>query len=87
MAYEQKPNEGILSKNDKMRPGKQDAEYTGSALIDGVGYWVNAWVNEFKSGPNQGRKYFKMQFKPKQEQSGGSSRRSEPEPADDDIPF
>jgi hypothetical protein len=88
MAYEQKPNTGILSRNEKMREGKQDAEFTGSALIDGVEYWLNGWVNEFKSGPNQGKKYFSIKFNPKQQQSGGSSQQSRQAPPDDvDIPF
>lgn len=91
MAYEQKPNSGTLSRNDKMREGKQDAEYTGSALIDGVEYWLNAWVNEFKSGPNQGKKYFSVKFNPKQPAVGGSLNRQSQQPLpieeDPDIPF
>ncbi len=88
MAYEQKPNTGSLFKNEKKREGKQDAEYTGSALIEGEEFWVNAWVNEVKSGENAGKKYFAMQFKPKQ-QSGGSSSRQQPAliEEDPDIPF
>ena len=88
MAYEQKPNTGSLFRNEKMREGKQDAEYTGSALIDGVEYYVNAWVNEIKSGEKQGKKYFNMQFKPKQQRSGESSQQSRQAPLDDiDVPF
>lgn len=89
MAYEQKPDTGSLFRNEKMREGKKDAEYTGSALIDGVEYWVNAWVNEVKSGANAGKKYFNMQYKPKEErqQSGGSSSQQSAPIESDDIPF
>ena len=92
MAYTQNPNEGILSRNEKMREGKKDAEFNGSALIDGTEYWVNAWVNESKTQTNPDgtkKKYFKLQFKPKQ-QSGGSSRQTQQsrhEEEDPDIPF
>lgn len=89
MAFEQKPNTGSLFRNEKMREGKQDAEYTGSALIDGVEYYVNAWVNEIKSGEKQGKKYFNMQFKPKQQSGGSSSQQTRQAPPDDDdeTPF
>lgn len=93
MAYEQKDNEGIMSRNDNKRDGKQDAEFTGSALVDGTDYWVSAWVNESKTKVNPDgtkRKYFKLQFKPKQQQSGRSSSRQSQQAApdaDDDIPF
>jgi len=88
MAYEQKPNSGILSRNEKMREGKQDAEFKGSALIDGIEYWVDAWVNEFKSGANQGKKYFSLKFRLKEQRSGESSQQSRQAPPDDmDVPF
>jgi hypothetical protein len=87
MTFEQKPNTGILSRNDKMREGKQDAEFRGSALIDGVEYWVDAWVNEFKSGPNQGKKYFSVKFRPKEQQQSGGSSQQKQAPDDIDVPF
>jgi hypothetical protein len=91
MAYEQKDNEGILSRNEKMREGKKDSEFNGSAMVDGTEYWVNAWVNESKTQTNPDgtkKKYFKLQFKPKQQQSGGSSRQTQQSRDDDsDIPF
>lgn len=92
MAYEQKDNEGILSRNDNKREGKQDAEFTGSALVDGQEYWVNAWVNESKTKLNPDgtkRKYFKLQFKPKQQSGGSSSQQTRQAPPDDfdDTPF
>lgn len=93
MAFEQKPNSGTLSRNENMREGKKDAEYSGSAFIGGVKYFVDAWVNEFKSGPNAGKKYFSIKFKPKQ--SGGSpshqtqqaQKTQQTSPGNSDVPF
>jgi hypothetical protein len=87
MAYEQKPNSGSLFRNEKQREGKQDAEYTGSAIVDGVEYWVNAWVNEVQSGDKKGKKYFSMKFKAKEQRSEGSSQKPQPADEDEDIPF
>ena len=36
-------NRGAIWPNDRMREGKQDAQFTGSLNVDGVEYWVNAW--------------------------------------------
>lgn len=87
MAYEQKPNTGSLFRNEDK---KQDthADYNGSALVDGVEYYVDAWINEVKSGPKAGKKYFAMKFKPKQQQGGSSSQQRQSSPdVDPDIPF
>lgn len=77
------PNSGILSKNQKRKSDKHP-EYTGSAEIDGVEYWLGAWVNESDKG-----KYFKISFTRKEEQSqqqsASSQRRREPD--DDEVPF
>lgn len=84
------PNSGILSR-DKNRKSDKHPEYTGSAEVDGVEYWMNAYINEGEHG-----KYFKISFKKKEpRQSGGggksqgsSQRPSQREPGDeDDTPF
>lgn len=78
------PNSGILSRNTKKTSDKHP-EYSGSAEIDGVEYWLSAWVNESDKG-----KYFKISFTPKQPQ-GDSGRaaptRQAPQQEDPDIPF
>lgn len=85
MAYEQKDNSGSLFKNEK-REKDTHANANGSALIDGVAYFVDAWTNE----TSDGRKYQSLKFKRKDVQSGGASRA---EPAafdtdlDDQVPF
>lgn len=86
MAYEQKPESGSLHRNNRKRPDKKDPDYTGTALIGGVEYYIDAWLNEYRSGENQGKKYFGMKFKAKD--GGGPGQQSVPQvPADDDIPF
>jgi uncharacterized protein (DUF736 family) len=64
MAYEQKDYSGGLWKNErKEQPNHPD--YTGKAMIDGVEYWVSAWVKEMKDG----KKYFSIAYKPKEERA------------------
>lgn len=61
MAYEQKPNTGTLFKNHKKENEKQPT-HTGTINIEGVEYYLNAWVNETKKG----EKYFAIKVKPKE---------------------
>ena len=79
--YEQKELEGALFIN-KEKVKETDANAKGSALIDGVEYWVNAWTNTSKAG----EKYQKLSFKRKQEAAPEPA--AQPEMLDDsDIPF
>jgi len=93
MAYEQKPNSGSLFKNDDKRDGKQDADYRGSALIGGVEYYLDAWINTKKDGHG---KYLGVKYKPKNPPAEVAVAQSAPslpvKPGtdadfDDDIPF
>lgn len=71
---------GVLFKNDRGR-GENSPPYTGNCEIDGVEYWVSAWVKE----SNKGQKFFSLAFRAKDEKpqrSGGG--RSD---YDSDIPF
>ena len=79
--YEQKENEGALFVN-KEKAKETDANAKGSALIDGVEYWVNAWTNTSKAG----EKYQKLSFTKKEKQTGPVPD-STPEFGLDDIPF
>ena len=85
MAYEPKPNTGSLFRNEKAE-SETHPSHKGAALIDGVDYWIDAWVNETKDG----KKYFSIKFKPKEDRSKqaapapAQSKAAEP---DDDIPF
>lgn len=83
MVYEQKELSGSLFKN-KDKKSEKHSDYNGSALIDGVEFWVNGWINTIGSGDKQGEKYMNLKFKRKdQQQGGGSSQGSIP----DDDPF
>jgi hypothetical protein len=64
MAYEPKDNSGILSRNQrKEQPSHPD--HTGSATINGVEYWISAWVKDGTRG-----KFFSLAFKPKDNDNG-----------------
>lgn len=84
---------GALFKNDKQRNDK-DPVYKGTAEVDGVQYWMAAWLNESKDG----EKYMSIKFTEKDDsspQERNKSRnakqdtrgRKQDEDMDDDIPF
>lgn len=80
MAFEQKNDTGALfRKNDREKD--TDPTHSGSAKIDGIDYYISAWVNESKTG----LKYFSLKFTKKEQwrptpTSGADS-------FDDDVPF
>lgn len=84
-------NRGTLGKNQR-REKDTHPEYTGQIDIDGVGYWLSAWVKE-----GQGGKFFSLSVKPKEARAPAPSRAPAPAPApkasagfddlSDDIPF
>ena len=82
MAYEQRDLTGSLFKNDKKETDSHP-NARGSALIDGVAYWLDAWTNEAKDGS----KYQSLKFKRKDAQIDNAmgSRQSVPAPFDDDL--
>lgn len=92
---EQRELSGILFKNDRKREGKQDADYQGSCTINGVSYWMSAWLKDGAKG-----KFMSFSFKPKDGRPVASSAArpaaapSTPAPAagspgdaDDSLPF
>ena len=88
MAYEQRDLTGSLFKNDK-RETDSHPNAKGSALIDGVSYWMDAWTNEAKDGS----KYQSLKFKRKDVQSAQGSQGAPIQRApydddqDDSVPF
>jgi hypothetical protein len=99
MAYEQRDNSGSLFKNDK-KTSDTHPDYRGTIMINGVEYWLSAWLKVGQSGI----KFMSLSAQPKearQEQSqpdarenyagskgrGAEPRRQEPDPFLDEVPF
>lgn len=80
-------NRGTLGKNQR-REKDTHPEYTGQIDIDGVGYWLSAWVKE-----GQGGKFFSLSVKPKEPKAPSRAPAPAPRPSSgfddmsDDIPF
>jgi hypothetical protein len=77
-------NTGAIFKNDRREEGTKQPEYNGSLNVEGVEYWLSAWVKESKTG----KKFFSVAIKrkePKQRPTGGMS--SLADDMDDSIPF
>lgn len=83
MAYEQRELSGSLFKNEKRETDKHP-NMQGSALINGVEYWVSAWTKEGAKG-----KWQSLAFKPKErdEKPAPEPRRGRRDEDDSDVPF
>jgi hypothetical protein len=84
---------GVLFKNDDKREGKQDPDYTGNCEVDGVAYWLSAWIKESKTKKNadgKPMKYMSLSLKPKDERRKPKEAViaiAETPAFDDEIPF
>ena len=79
---DKKDNSGVLFKNDKKESGNQP-DYKGNITVNGVEYWLSAWIKEGKSG-----KFMGLAVSPKETQSQPVKQASKRvEDMDDDIPF
>lgn len=81
-------NKGSLFKNDRKEQDTH-ADYNGSINIEGNEYWINAWVKESKK---DGKKFFSLSVKPKDQAVGKSPVKAKSAPArakddDSEIPF
>jgi hypothetical protein len=89
MAYEQRDFSGTLFRNERKEKDNHP-DYNGTALIDGVEYWMNAWI---KTGVAGKKTFMSFSFQKKEEEAraGGPSRGAATSkqnvPDDDDIPF
>jgi hypothetical protein len=82
--FEPKDNSGSLFRNDK-REKDSHPHATGTAIIDGVAYWVSAWTKEGKNG-----KFQSLSFKRKEERAQEikqEARGSFRDEVLDDLPF
>lgn len=59
--FQHKPNTGNIFKNDK-REKESHPNAKGSALIEGVEFWIASWTNE-----KDGKKYQSLKFSRKDE--------------------
>jgi len=83
MAYEQRDNTGSLFKNDK-REKDTHANARGSARIDGVDYWVDAWTKKDKNG----NPWQSLSFKRKDAKAAAAKPAAPKRALDEsDIPF
>lgn len=83
--YEQRDNSGSLFKNER-KEKETHADYRGECLIDGVAYYMDAWLKTAESG----RKWMSFSFKPK----GNPATKPAPtkgrtafDDMDSDVPF
>jgi hypothetical protein len=78
--HEQRDNSGILFRNDK-KTRDSDRDYSGSAMIAGVEYWISGWIKTGRNG-----KFMTFAFKPKHEEKS-AAKSGAGMPFDDSIPF
>jgi hypothetical protein len=87
MAYEQRDNSGSIFLNER-KEKETHPDRTGTAMIDGVMYYVSGWLKQSAKG-----QFLSLAFKRKEEQKPApkadpiSSGRSLRDEMSDDIPF
>ena len=94
MAYEQRDNSGSIFVNDRKEKDTHP-DRSGTAMIDGVMYYVSGWIKEGQKG-----KFMSLAFKRKDDQPVSEQRTAPARPArrpdpissgrsdmDDEIPF
>mgnify|MGYP006921430826 CR=1 FL=1 len=85
MAFEQRDNSGSIFVNDR-KEKESHPDRTGTAMIDGVMYYVSGWIKHGNKG-----QFLSLAFKRKEEQrqapapARGSARNADM--GGDDIPF
>ena len=93
MEYD-KSNRGVLFRNDRKVEGDKKPEYTGSLNVDGVEFFLDAWLKVGKSGAKFMSVSIKRKDKQPDQQAPRPAPAAKPAPAgsgfddmDDDIPF
>lgn len=81
MAYEQRDMSGSLFRNDK-KESEKHPNMTGSAMIDGVEYYVSGWTKESAKG-----KWVSLAFKQKDKEAPKTATRASVDELDNDLPF
>jgi hypothetical protein len=80
--FVQKELSGSMFKNQKKLTDNHP-NMTGSALIDGVEYWLSAWTKTDKNG----NKWQSMSFTKKDQQKTREQAEKAVSDIDDDLPF
>ena len=63
--YEQRDNSGSLFKVDESKKRERGPDYSGTAMIDGAEYFMDAWLKSSESG----RRWMSFSFKRKEKQA------------------
>ena len=85
-------NSGMMMRNEN-RENERQPEFKGSLDVDGVQYWISAWVNTGKEGSKiEGKKYFSIKLTAKDDHKeskpqGNKARVGFERDLDDEIPF
>ena len=83
MAYEMKPGQGSIFKNDKKTEDKHP-DYKGSLMTpDGQECWVSVWVKR----PEGKQPFFSLSIQAKDQQAAHAAVVSPALPKDDDLQF
>lgn len=70
MAYENKPGQGSLFKNDK-KTAENHPDYKGSMMTpDGIDCWVSAWVKR----PEGKQPFMSLSIQPKEQQQAAPAQ-------------
>lgn len=86
MAYDN-TNSGMITRAEN-RKSDSHPEFTGSLNVEGVDYWVSAWVNEGKPGGKmEGKKYFSIKINRKERSNNAPAPMRDAGFVDADIPF
>ena len=67
-------NRGVLFKNDRKTDGDKKPEYTGSLNVDGVEFFLDAWLKVGKSGA----KFMSVSVKRKDKQPDSRTQQKAP---------
>ena len=75
-------NRGALFKNER-RDDEKFPNYKGSLNVEGVDFWISAWLKESKDGA----KFMSLSIKAKDQKEAKSPTKRSPKDFDEDAPF